>query len=187
MKQNYKTYSDRELVFLLRHNEREAEGAFTELYNRYSSQVHAYCYRVLNNPDVAEDIFQETFIRFYQNVKDNHKDLNVPGFLITIARNLCLNYKRDKKIGVPVEEARNLFYQDNYDSKELLDLITRALDLLDEDYREVFILKEYAGMSYNEIAEILNITPVNAKTKAFRAKQKIKEILTPYLKDLSKN
>jgi RNA polymerase sigma-70 factor (ECF subfamily) len=185
--QKYKTYSDRELVFLLRHNKKEGEAAFTELYNRYSSQVHAYCYRVLNNPDIAEDIFQETFIRFYQNVQDNHKDLNVPGFLITIARNLCLNYKRDKKIGVPVEEAKNLFYQDNYEKKELLDLITRALDLLDDEYREVFILKEYAGMQYTEIAEILNISPVNAKTRVFRAKQKIKEILSPYLKDLAKN
>ncbi|MEJ5245358.1 MAG: RNA polymerase sigma factor [Bacteroidota bacterium] len=187
MSSKYKTYSDRELVFLLRHDQKEAEKAFSELYNRYSSQVHAYCYRVINNPDVAEDIFQETFIRFYQNVKDNHKELNVPGFLITIARNLCLNYKRDRKIGVPVEEARNLFYQDNYESKELLDLITRALDLLEDEYREVFILKEYAGMQYSEIAEILNISPANAKTRAFRAKQKIKEILSPYLKDLTRN
>lgn len=170
---------------MLRQDTKSGERAFGELYNRYSSSVHAYCYRVLNSQEAAEDVFQETFIRFYNNVNENMKDLNVPGFLITIARNLCLNYKRDRKIGLPIEEVDVIIYQDSYEKKELLDLITRSLELLDDDLREAFVLKEYSGMQYDEIAELLNISASNAKTRVFRAKQRIKTILSPYLKDLA--
>lgn len=185
MKSNYKIYNDRELVGQLRNGGKESELAFTELYNRYSSSVHAYCMRVVNDGDIAEDIFQETFIRFFNNVTNDLKDLNVPGFLITIARNLCLNHKRDRKNGVSIEDVDLLVYQDSYEKKELLDLINRSLEVIDDDLREAFVLKEYSGLQYNEIAEVLSITVVNAKTRVFRAKQKIKSILQPYMKDLA--
>jgi DNA-directed RNA polymerase specialized sigma24 family protein len=101
-------YTDEELVAMLDDEHqaknqapanagvRVAEQAFQELYNRYSSMVHAYCMRVLNNTEQSEDIFQETFIRFFQHIQTNRNTTNIPGFLITIARNLCLNFKRDK-------------------------------------------------------------------------------------------
>jgi RNA polymerase sigma-70 factor (ECF subfamily) len=73
----------------------------------------------------------------------------------------------------------------NYEQKELLDLITRSLDLLEDDYREAFVLREYSGLSYEEIAEVTGISLGNAKSRVFRAKQKIKSILNPYLKDIS--
>lgn len=188
MKSSYSIYNDRELVGFLRQGDhKQSEQAFTELYNRYSSQVHAYCMRVFNNEEQAEDIFQETFIRFFNSVRADMKDFNVPGFLITIARNLCLNYKRDKKSTVSIDEVDYLVYQDNPDNTELLDLINRSLEVLDEQHREAFVMKEYGGLPYNEIAEILNITVVNAKSRVFRAKQKIKNILEPYMKDLSFN
>ncbi|MBI3258157.1 MAG: RNA polymerase sigma factor [Ignavibacteriae bacterium] len=72
----------------------------------------------------------------------------------------------------------------SYEQKELLDLIARSLELLSFEYREIFILREYDGLSYEEIAEVTGTTVTNAKTRAFRAKQKVKEILQPYLKDL---
>ena len=73
----------------------------------------------------------------------------------------------------------------NYEQKELLDLITHSLELVDDDFREAFVLREYSGLSYKEIAEVTNITLANAKSRVFRAKQQIKTILKPYLKDLS--
>lgn len=185
MKSKYSTYNDRELVGLLRKSNGSGEQAFAELYHRYSSQVNAYCMRVLNDQEAAEDVFQETFIRFYNNVSGDFKELNVPGFLITIARNLCLNYKRNRKNGVEIEDVDVLVYQENYEKKELLELINRSLEVIDDDLREAFVLKEYSGFQYNEIAEMLNITVVNAKTRVFRAKQKIKTVLQPYLKDLA--
>lgn len=181
---NFNSYTDEELVAMLENEKKVAENAFQELYNRYSSMVHAYCIRVLNNLETAEDIFQETFIKFFQHVQSDRKTTNIPGFLITIARNLCLNYKRDKIPTVSIDgydfkTERN----QNYENRELLELITYALDLLEFEYREAFVLREYDGLAYNDIAEITGTTITNAKSRVFRAKQKIKEILQPYLQE----
>ncbi len=181
------SYSDVQLAEMLQASHKEAEIAFKELYDRYSSGVHAYCLRVLGDEDAAEDIFQETFIKFYKNVKSDHKSKNIQGFLITIARNLCLNHKRDKKNTVDVEKLDFYMHDNqNYEQKELLDLINTALELVEYDYREAFVLREYSGFSYQDIADACEISIANAKSRVFRAKQKIKEILQPYLKDLSK-
>ena len=69
---------------------------------------------------------------------------------------------------------------------ELLKLITTALELLPDDYRESFVLREYDGLSYQEIAEITNSSMATVKIRLFRAKQKIRDILAPYLADLAK-
>lgn len=186
MAKNYKNLTDIELVALLQGNKSDASEAFRVLYDRYSSIVHAYCVRVIGDEDKADDIFQETFIKFYQKVQPDTLNTNIPGFLMRIARNLCLNAKRDKKNTVAIEEAEFFVNSSiSYEQKELLDLITRSLDLLDDDYREAFVLREYSGLTYEEIAEVMGTSVGNAKSRVFRAKQKIKSILSPYLKEIS--
>ena len=193
LNKNFKKYRDYELMEFLKAGSTNGELAFKEIYNRYASTVHAYCMRVFNNPEQSEDVFQETFIRFYQSVtKEKNEDtielpknFNVPGFLITIARNYCLNLKRKEKKEVSVENYDFFEYEhEGYERKELLELIKTALDLLEFDYREAFVLREYSGLSYEEIAESTKTSTANAKARVFRAKLKIKEILKPYLLDL---
>lgn len=182
----FSKYTDEKLVSMLHKDKSIAEKAFQEIYNRYSTLVHAYCFRVFNDSQQAEDVFQETFLKFYENVNVNSKVTNVPGFLITIARNICLNLKRDNPIMVSLDNIHFPFSVDNqtnYENKELLDLIKYALELLDFEYREAFVLREYDGLPYTEIAEITGTTLTNAKSRVFRAKQKIKDILQPYLKE----
>lgn len=185
MKSPYSTYSDKELFLCLQKTTREAEAAFTELYNRYAPRIHAYCYRVVGNVEQAEDIFQETFLRFYRSAQNERMMTNVPGYLLTIARNLCLNYKRDRRPMVPIDSMQFSADEASHERTELLELITMALELLEFEYREVFVLREYNGLSYAQIAELIDTTIPTVKTRVFRAKQKIKAILTPYLKDLS--
>lgn len=185
MQKKYSSYSDSDLVLLFEGEKKIAEEAFKVLYDRYSSIVHAYLLRVINDEESAEDLFQEVFIKFYQNVKSDAAKTNIPGFLIKIARNLSLNYKRDKRPTVPLDNLEFMFSDSqDYEQKELLDLITRSLDLIEDIYREAFVLREYSGLSYKDIAEVMEISLVNAKSRVFRAKQQIKDILKPYLKDL---
>jgi RNA polymerase sigma-70 factor (ECF subfamily) len=73
----------------------------------------------------------------------------------------------------------------SHEKKELLSLVTTALELLPEDYRESFVLREYDGLSYQEIADLTQTSLATVKIRIFRAKQKIREILAPYLSDLS--
>ena len=57
------------------------------------------------------------------------------------------------------------------------------MSLLENDYKEAFILREIEGLSYEDIAEISNISVANARKRSYRARMKVKEILTPYFKD----
>lgn len=195
MEKNLKKYNDMELVTLLKSNSSISDLAFKEIYDRYSSNVNAYCMRVYNNQELAEDVFQETFIRFYQSMKKKSEtneeevllNFNIPGLLITISRNYILNLKRKENKEVVVESFDYFEYDtQNYENQELLELIKKALDTLEFDYREAFVMREYNGMSYEEISQITKISISNAKARVFRAKNKIREILKPYLADINK-
>jgi len=187
-KQKIFSATDEELVRMLSGSKPEAEEAFNEIYSRYASNVHAYCQKILGSYELAEDIFQDTFVRFFQNIKEDSPATNIIGFLITIARNLCLNYKKSIREVVDINDINYSFdFGSNYEKDELLGLITQALELLDFEYREAVIMRDYNGFSYEEIAELCNISMSNAKSRIFRGRKKIREVLSPYLNDIKKN
>ncbi len=74
----------------------------------------------------------------------------------------------------------------SYESAELAHLLEAAMDALPDDYREALVLKEHLGLSYNEIADILGTTMPVVRTRIYRAKGKLKDILAPYLEDLQR-
>ncbi|MBE0644366.1 MAG: RNA polymerase sigma factor [Bacteroidetes bacterium] len=147
--------------------------------------MFAYCLRFLGHRDEAQDVYQETFIRFFESAQKDREMTNVPGYLLKIARNLCLNQRRNKKQTVEFEDYQSLVLPSTTEKTEFLQLITTALDMLPEDYREVFVLREYEGLSYAEIADIVGASLSNVKVRIFRAKQKIRDILAPYITEFS--
>lgn len=178
-------YSDGELYALL-HTDK-TEIAFAELYTRYAHIVYAYCLRVIADREKAHDIFQDTFMRFYQSAERHESLDNVKGYILTISRNLCLNEKKRMKEQM-VEFDETLYnpgLSRDAERNELLKLIAMAIELLPHDMREAFILREYQGLPYSEMTVILNIKIETAKVRVFRARQKIKEILEPYLNELN--
>ncbi|MFC2131315.1 RNA polymerase sigma factor [Bacteroidota bacterium] len=185
MEQKLEQKSDEELFQLLGSDKETAERAFTELYNRYSGQVYAFCRRFIGHREEAQDIFQETFIRFHQTIDKNMTMTNVLGYLLTIARNLCYNIKRDEKYTVTYEDYLSVTDDNRNETDELLNLVKRGIELLPKDIRELFILREYDGLSYSEIAEITESNMNTVKVKLFRAKKKLRKILEPYMEDLS--
>lgn len=179
--------SDIELISYLRSNEKlESDEAFRVLYNRYSVRIHAYCYKILRNKQLAEDIFQDTFIKFYQNVKTERiMNGSLIGFLITIARNLCLNSKRDNHNNISFNSIIFFQNQDVYNEAEDTNkIIQNAIDKLEINYKEPFVLRLYEGFDYCDIAEICGISEENARKRVFRAKQKIKELLQPVYNEI---
>jgi len=185
MEQNLEKLCDKELFQIIHDNDEFSEKAFTELYNRYSPFVYAYCRRFLNNTEWAEDIFQETFLNFHQGLKKISEMTNLKGYLLSIARNLCYNYVRDFKFNISYEDFSTVIDDSRNENDELLELIKRAIDLMPDDLRELFILREYDGMSYLEIADITDSNVNTVKVKLFRAKQKLRKILEPYIQDIS--
>ncbi len=190
--QGMETYSDVELFAFIHQgssgDRRLSEAAFKELYARLSPRIYAYCRKVLSDTDQAQDVFQDTFIRFYNSAQQEREMTNVAAFLLRIARNLCLNAKRDNNTHrfVEFEEYHSVKMDNSADNQELMGLINKALEQLPHDYREVFVLREYDGLAYAEIGEIVGCTEATAKIRSFRAKQKIRELLQPYLQDLDR-
>lgn len=180
-------YNDIELFDMLKSNTNIAEKAFTELYTRYSPRVYAYCRRFLGARLETQDVFQDTFMSFYQAAQSEKEMSNIAGFILRIARNKCLNLKKSDKKNISYEDYMLSGVDDRTDQDELLNLIKRSLDLLPDEYREAFILREYEGLSYKEISDLTETNIANVKIRIFRAKQKIRTALAPYLHDLYQN
>lgn len=183
MQKPVSSYSDTELYALLHTETKEREEAFTELYTRYSSRVFLYCRCILNDRDLVRDVFQETWLRLLQGVERGRMIENVPAYLLRICRNLCFDIKKNARTRVIVSfEDFNFPVEDNaLETKELQTLIATALEMLTDDYREAFILQAYNGLSYKEIAEVIDEPVSTVRNRVVRAKYKIREILAPYL------
>ncbi len=176
---------DLELYAKLAHEDASAQAALSILYRRYSQRIYTYCRKIIGDSTTAEDLLQETFVKVLETGRQQRAIENFPAYLMTIARNLCLSHRaRSKRQFVEVEDF-HLSYRDvPYEQRELLQLIQASLELLPEDYREAFVLREYNGLSYNEIAEIIGESLDVVKVRIFRAKKKLRDILAPYLADL---
>ena len=179
-------YSDNELYYMLASDKKTSEKAFAELYSRHSARVYAYCRRFLGNKEDAQDVFQETFMRFIDSTKHERIMTNVPAFLLKIARNLCVNIKRKGKNPISFEEYMAHEDDSSNNNNELLKLIKMALEILPDEYKDIFVLREYDGLSYQDITEITGLPLSTVKIRIFRAKQKIREILEPYMKEMQK-
>lgn len=184
MSGNFSRHSDAQLFGMLREDAQTKERAFAELYARYSSRIWLYCLRVMGDSEAAGDMFQGTFLRFLQSAQVEREMTNVPAFLLRIARNLCLNEKQKMRpVSVPFEALEIPVEDPSMEAKELERLVATALDLLPEEYREAFVLQTYNGLSYKEIAEVIDHPVSTVRNRVVRAKKKIREILSPYLVD----
>lgn len=180
---NLTTLSDTELYVQMcnaARSKRERDAAFAELYRRHSPRVFAYCRRILGDQSAAEDAFQETFMRFFTSAQPDRTMTNLPAYLLRIARNVCLNIKRQDHPTVKLQDYHSITNTEPYEHDELTELLTHALELLPVEYREAFLLHEYEGLSYAEIGAIVGATADVVKMRAFRARQKLRAILAPY-------
>lgn len=187
------TYSDAELIRLLQGQGAECEQAFRELYSRYARRVLLYCSRILDSRTAAEDVLQESFVDFLRYIRSTNVSTesklpevrNVPALLMRIARNRCLNIKRQERIAtVPLDELQLPALHDDSSaesmSEEMAELLRESLPLLGDEYREALVLQMYNGLSYQEIAELLGVPLTTVRNRIVRAKNKLRDILQPY-------
>ena len=175
--------SDAELFRMIRETPGRAESAFRELYSRLAGNVYAYCRCIAWRRDESDDLFQETVARLYESALQGRAVTNISGYAIKIARNLFLNMQRDKKPTVIIEDDTLSMQDVPHERTEMLELIHMAMELLADDYREAFFLREFADLPYSEIADIMNLTNVNVRIRVTRAREKIRGILQPYIEE----
>jgi RNA polymerase sigma-70 factor (ECF subfamily) len=178
-------HSDTELFAFLAGDDDRSRDAFRLLYERLAPRVYKYCRRVLGNDVLAEDVFQETFLKFYQSARTERMMTNVPAYILRIARNLSLNVRRSKHYGLSsIDDIEELAVtSQGYENRQLMEVVTAAIETLPLDLREVFVLRDYDGMSYAEIAAILDISVATVKIRIYRARQSIRKTVAPWLAD----
>jgi RNA polymerase sigma-70 factor (ECF subfamily) len=188
MKTRLHKLTDEELIEIVKHKTSDLEIAFQEIYIRYSHKIFAYIKTILIEIEPSEDILQDAFTNFYKSMHKDREVTSIERYIIKIARNLCLNYKRSKKNNLNLDDITNIYVSDPlYDRKELMDIIYRVLDEMDSKYSDAFRYKKLEGYSFKDIAEKMNITTETAKTRVTRARLKLLEELEPFIKDLRKN
>jgi len=178
--------NDQELITNARNGDSDA---FKELIKKYEHQVAATVIGMLGYCTEAEDIGQETFIRFYNSLDKFRGDASVGTYLTRIAINLSLNELKRRK------RQRKLFFSRSNDNienvpdtkesnnkKEINELVRLGIQKLEPKFRTVLVLRLIDGYSTQETAQILNLPVGTVLSRLARAQMKLKEILKPLLR-----
>ncbi len=179
--------TDLEIQSLLQRVKDEDERAFKEFFFALQPNIFHFLYRYTSDRDAAEDLTQETFIKFWLN-KD-HLDLSrsPKAYLFKIARNLALNHVTRKPPVSSISDEDsfliNLTHQpeEDYDRAFLMDDFQRAVNMLPDRCRATFILSRYHGFEYSEIAEILEVSLQTVKNQMNKAISVLRKRLAAHL------
>jgi len=168
-----------------------ANAALTvaQLYEQFKRPIHSYIYRLLGNQEDADDVTQEVFVRAYTSWQGLYERERLSPWLYRIATNLCVDmlrrrkriswwslshrYRNDEYGEEGANEDTFAFLADNGGIPEIAerDLIRRTLEYLPPEYATALVLNAAQGVSYQEIAAIMGISPNASATRISRAKR----------------
>lgn len=163
-----------------------SDEAFLKLYSKYEAPLLVYCRRMIPNR-VAEDAFQEIWMKIFELRKRDVQIGNFRALLFRSARNLCLNLLRLESTRSGSGDVLNKVLakeETSFDSeqKEIQVLLRKALAKLPFEQREAFVLHEYSGYSYLEIANMMATTESNIKVRAYRARIRLRKLIASWLR-----
>ncbi len=154
----------------------------TDLFARYSASVYRYCLRRLRSPEEAEDALQVTYLNAWRSLKRGFEPRNPRPWLFQIASNVCASLLRAKLSGTRVElrdpsVLDELSAASDRAGDELLGL-SEALRDLPSRQRRALVLRDWQGLSYDEIATEMAVSESAVETLLFRARRKVATALT---------
>jgi RNA polymerase sigma-70 factor, ECF subfamily len=149
------------------------------LWNQFHDSLYRFIVSRLPDPDDADDILQEVFLRIHTRLETVRDMDKLESWIYQIARNSITDYYRSRR--KLVELAADLPVEDEHHeedaSESLAPSIQEIVQALPDPYREALILTEYQGLSQKELADRLGISLSGAKSRVQRARQKIKDVL----------
>ncbi len=159
--------------------------AFEYLVKRYRNQVYAMCYHITRNREEAWDLAQEVFVKAHRALGTFRGESGFKSWLLRIAANHAKDFlKRRRLETVAFDDARAADAPAGTEApdravelRELGAAIDRALDQLPEKHRTAFILREYEGLSYQEMAEAMECNLGTVMSRLFHARRKLQELL----------
>ena len=171
--------------------------AFNLLVLRYQHRILALVSRFIRDQSEVEDVCQEAFIKAYKALPKFRGDSAFYTWLYRIAINTAKNHMvtkgrrppgTDVDLGdadlaeLPSELVDNGSPEDKLSSNELHLLINNAIEELPEDLRTAFTLREFGGLSYEEITQIMDCPVGTVRSRIFRAREALDAVIDPYLK-----
>lgn len=151
--------------------------AFSELVRRYQDRVYRFLLRLTRSPDDALDLTQDTFLRAYQSIDRWRPDALFRTWLFRIARNAAFDLlRRDKRVEfVELEEDAEIADmgvgpESVLETTQRYRLLESALETLPAEHREILLLREIEEMSYEEIAQVLDLAMGTVKSRIARAR-----------------
>ena len=172
------TWTDEELVARSRSGDAES---FNQLITRWERPIYALAYRVIGREEDARDVTQETFLRAFRGLAAFKGQAKFSSWLYRIALNLCRDWIRRKKRSpmatlpedveledVVSDAAPTETVEDLVSRRELSELVEAAMARLPEEQRTAIILKEYHGMTFQEIADLQGCPLSTVKTRLYQ-------------------
>ncbi|MCF6411489.1 RNA polymerase sigma factor [Pseudalkalibacillus salsuginis] len=151
---------------------------FTEIYETYKKPIYTYLYRSTYNTHIAEELTHDTFIKAYKNLKHFRGESSLKTWLFTIARNTYLSYQGKSSTKYETINQVHENWKSTDEGVESMierDSILTILLSLTEKERTFILLRDQHGMSYLEIAEILDEKVGSVRIGIHRARKKFKE------------
>jgi RNA polymerase sigma-70 factor, ECF subfamily len=185
----YRELPDRELVARCQLGE---AAAFNELVGRHQDRVYAAVTRFCGNAEDAADVVQRAFINAYRKIAEFKGDAAFSTWIYRIAFNQAISFRRENRRpsvslhakgedGLIAEPVDDRAPGDSMESAETQRKVQQALERLDEEDRQIIILKDLQGHSYDEIAAILQVPKGTVRSRLHRARLELKEKLKPIL------
>ena len=173
------------------------ESAFNELVLTYERRVYGLVFRMLGRRDEAEDLAQEVFVQVFKAIDQFRGESKLSTWIYRIAVNLCKNrtkYLSRRHAGeqddidamaerVPMSAARAATVGDVSRPDELVegmqleDIVKRAIQKLEPEFREALVLADVEDMPYEEIAQIMNVPVGTVKSRIHRARAQLKALV----------
>ena len=167
-------------------------NAFEKLVLEHQKNVYNLALKMLGNPEDASDVSQETFLRAFRSLGSFQGDSRFSVWLYRMTSNVCIDFLRKRKRRAEVsmtvvndeDEKSELEIPDErfspeqtLDRQERIRAVHEGLQKLPEEYRRILTMREIGGLSYEELAEALELELGTVKSKLFRARKKLCEVL----------
>lgn len=161
--------------------------AFEAIYNRYERRIYAFIYRTMGNAEDAYDLTQDTFVKAYTALPRTSPELNLSAWLHRIAWNACMDVLRRRKLirwlpwetfdtNPALEPAADDDPVGEYNQAETTGEVQVVLNKLSPKHRTSLVLKEYQGMSCDEIGDVMGLTRSAVKSLLFRAREEFRQV-----------
>jgi RNA polymerase sigma-70 factor, ECF subfamily len=174
---------DRQIILRIRSGH---PRSFDLLYRKYAASLLGFIRRYVQSPAAAEDIFHEAFLQVIRNLNLEFERARFSTWLFKVARNLALNHLRAERPAAP-ESALASLAGPTTPEREVAgrELVEKVLARVSPEHREVFLLRQREGLSYEEIAEILECPVGTVRSRLHYCVKELQRSVKEVLGELS--